>query len=166
MKTVTYVFMKGMPYGAFMIKSEQFDLVSNKLEKEVWRKDIHNDYHDTEQNYILARPWAYRKDFEQIVVEQMSILVQEGFELTDKAKQQYEYWGKRYAETKAREEERERARRLKELEKELKAKEMAQFKYIQWCEKYDCMTNTKTCNKCEKGFRMGCKPSLMKVKVC
>ena len=168
MKTITYEFKRGSFYGVFMIPSEKFDCVKDKIDQRVWRYDESNVYSPKDKKYYIDRPYGHPKSYEQVVVEQISILTQEGFCLNQKAQEQYEYWNKRYTEHLEKEKiEREKRQEEKkaELAKEQQRIERAKYTYILWCNKYDCQTTQKDCNKCRFKLLINCKPALMKVKV-
>jgi hypothetical protein len=162
MKTITYEFMNNVLYtGTFLISSQAYELVKDKLDWEVWKQDSFNNYNVGDKKYYIKVPYGYKKSYTSVIIEQISLLKQEGFDLSPKAQNQFDYWNGIYKDALEKEE-----KRLKELkEKELaKQQEQAKHDYILWCGKYDCRTTRTFCNNCERGYRMGCKPALMKVK--
>ena len=169
MKTITYEFVNNLLYtGTFLISSQGYELIKDKLDWEVWKRDSFNNYSTEDKKWYIKKPYEYKKSYASVIVEQISLLKQEGFVLSPKAQNQFDYWSGVYKD--ALEKEEKRLKELKEkqvkkqIEEQQKAEEQSKFTYILWCGKYDCRTTQRDCDKCERGYRMGCRPALMKVK--
>lgn len=167
MKIIEYKWSREVKQGAFWITEEDYKGNEEKLKPYHWQKDVHNEFSD-EKGYFLIRSSGEETSFAKVVIEELAILIQQGFTLSDKAQKQYEYWGKRDAETLEKEKnERDKIKekkRQEELAKEQERQERIKYDYVLWCEKYGCPAPN-GCGKCERQFIAHCRPALMKVKV-
>lgn len=152
MKIIEYKWGREVKQGAFWITEEDYKGNEEKLKLYHWQKDVHNEFSD-EKGYFLIRNSREETSFAKVVIEELVILIQQGFTLSDKAQTQYEYWGKRYAEEYEYVREREEKKRLEE---ERKARELAQTKIFYWCDKYGCQTSLEACDSCKRKYMIGC----------
>ncbi len=153
----------GKKQGFFTIKDSDYELKDLVLGL---KPDNSNDFKSKEKLWYieLGRYGDYR-DFSEVIIETLSKLFQKGYVLSEYAKKQYEYWGNRYAELKAKKEEERRLMQEKIEEKkrkeELEKQNAKKYGYVDWCFKYDCAVKN-GCGTCNRAFQ-GCKPQTIKV---